>query len=105
VEAIYKRSVVTHLSWHGPEQVSNPLLALHIGVEVADHLDAAIGPDALPSTTELARLHVPLHDVDAVLVVEGDARHLVEAHDIVLGDETVQDKGTEVSCDSWVFPD
>ena len=32
-------------------------------------------------------LHVALHDVDAVLLVEGHARHLVEAHDVVLANE------------------
>ena len=42
----------------------------------------------LTAARELAGLHVALHDVDAVLLVEGDARDLVEADDVVLGDES-----------------
>jgi hypothetical protein len=60
---------------------------LHIDVEVADHHDAAVGPDALLAARELAGLHVALHDVDAVLLIEGNAGHLVEADDVVLADQ------------------
>ena len=45
------------------------------------------GPDRLLAAAELARLHVALEDVDAVLLVEVDAADLVEADDVVLGDE------------------
>ena len=48
------------------------LLLLNIDVEVPNHHDAAISPDAVFAPTELARCHVALHDVDAVLLVEGD---------------------------------
>ena len=41
---------------------------------------------SLPAA-ELAGLHVALHDVDAVLLVEGDAGDLVEADDVVLADQ------------------
>ena len=47
----------------------------------------AVCPDGLTAAGELAGLHVALHDVDAVLLVEGDAGDLVEADDVVLGDE------------------
>ena len=68
----------------GAEQVADALLVLDVDVEVADHDDAAVGADALRAAAELARLHVALHDVDAVLLVEGDAGDLVEADDVVL---------------------
>ena len=43
-----------------------------------------LGADALRAAAELAGLHVSLHDVDAVLLVEGDAGDLIEADDVVL---------------------
>ena len=46
------------------------------------------GPDAFLAPAELAGLHVALHDVDAVLLVEGDAGDLVEADHIVLADQS-----------------
>ena len=64
-----------------------PLLLLDVDVEVADHDDAAVGADALLAAAELAGLHVALEDVDAFLLVERDAGDLVEADDVVLGDE------------------
>ena len=69
---------------NGTEEMSDPLLVLHVHIEVADHDDAAVGPDTLLAAAEFPRLHVPLHDVDAVLLIEGDARDLVEADHIVL---------------------
>ena len=51
----------------------------NVDVEVADHDDAAIGADALLAPAELAGLHVALHDVDAILLVERDAGDLVES--------------------------
>ena len=47
----------------------------------------AVGADALLAAAELAGLHVALHDVHAVLLVEGDAGHLVEADHVVLADQ------------------
>ena len=41
---------------------------------------------SLPAA-ELAGLHVALHDVHAVLLVEGDAGDFVEADDVVLADQ------------------
>lgn len=68
--------------------MTNPLLVLDVHLEVADHDDPAVGPDALFSAAELGGLHVALYDVDAVLLVEGDTGDLVEANDIVLADES-----------------
>ena len=62
-------------------------LVSHVDVEVADHDDPALGADRLAAAAELAGLHVALEDVDAVLLVEGDAGDLVEADHVVLGDE------------------
>ena len=87
MDAVHEGRVVPHLGRHRAEQVADPLLVLHVHVEVADHHDAAVGPDALLAAAELAGLHVSLHDVDAVLLVEGDARDLVEADHVVLADQ------------------
>ena len=72
----------------GAEQVADAELRLDVDVEVADHDDAALGADALLAAAELAGLHVALEDVDALLLVEGDAGDLVEADHVVLGDES-----------------
>ena len=87
MNAIHEGRVVAHLRRQRAQQMSDPLLLLDIDVEVADHDDAAVGADVLLAAAELARRHVALHDVDAVLLVEGDAGHLVEADDVVLADQ------------------
>ena len=46
----------------------------------------AIGTDAFLATAEFAGLHVSLHDVYAIFLIEGDTRHLIEANYIVLAD-------------------
>lgn len=78
---------LAHLGRHRPEEMAHPLLVLHVNVEGADHHDAAFSADTLATARELAGLHVTLHDVDAVLLVEGYARHLVETDNIVLADK------------------
>ena len=75
---IVERRVVAHLLRHRPEEMPMAELVVDIDVEVADHHDPALGPDALLAAAELAGLHVALEDVHALLRVEGDARHLVE---------------------------
>ena len=67
--------------------MADALLLLHRHVEVADQDQRPLRADALLAAAELARCHVPLHDVHAVLLVEGDAGDLVEAHHIVLADQ------------------
>ena len=47
VDAVHERGVVAHLGRQRAEQVADPLLVLHVHVEVADHHDAAVGADAL----------------------------------------------------------
>src|SRR5690606_30194433 len=59
-----------------------------INVQVSQHHDAAVCADVVFAPAKLPGGHVPLHDVDAVLLVEGDARHLVEAHHVVLAHQT-----------------
>ena len=81
---IHERRVVAHLRRHRAEQMPDPLLVLNVHLEIADQNDAAIGTDVLLAATELARLHVSLHDVHPVLLVERYSRHLIEADDIVL---------------------
>ena len=87
MDAVHERRVVPHLRRQRAEQVADALLVLDVDVEVADHDDAAVGADALLAAAELAGLHVALHDVDAVLLVEGDAGDLVEADHVVLADQ------------------
>ena len=60
---------------------------LDIDFEISDQHNGALGANTLAAARELAALHVAIHDVDAVLLIEGDARHLVEAHHIILADE------------------
>jgi len=88
VNSVHERGVVAHFGRQGAEQVTNALLLFHVNVEVPEHHDAPVGTNVLLTTAELARRHVALHDVDAVLLIEGDAGDLVEADDIVLADET-----------------
>src|SRR4051794_12465644 len=61
---------------------------MHIYIEIAHEDDAALRADALAPTGELTALHVALHDVHAVLLIEGHARDLIEANDVVLADQT-----------------
>ena len=56
-----------------PGQVADALLVLDVDVEIAHQHDGPIRADALLATRELAALHVALHDVDAILLVEGNA--------------------------------
>ncbi len=72
----------------GDEQVPDALLVLDINVEVAYQDDAAVCADAFAASTEFPRLHIALHNVHAVLLVEGNAGHLIEAHHIMLRDES-----------------
>src|SRR5262249_19301770 len=84
VDAVHERRVVPHFGRHWAEQVADPLLVGHVHLEVADHYNAAVCPDALLAAAELAGLHVPLHYVHAVLLVEGNAAHFIEANHVVL---------------------
>src|SRR5918996_316585 len=60
------------------------LLLLNINIEVSDHDKAPISADLVLPTAELTGGHVALHDVHTVLLIEGDAGHLIEAHNVVL---------------------
>ena len=87
VDAVLEGRVVAHLTRQGAEQVADALLLLHIDVEVAHHHDPALSADALLAAAEFARGHVALEDVDAVLLIEGDAGHLVKTDHVVLADQ------------------
>jgi len=82
------KAVSSRISGGSGLKVCNPLLLLDIHVEIADHDDASFGPDILLAAAKLAGRHVAFHDVDAVLLVEGDARHFIEADHVVLTYET-----------------
>ena len=60
------------------------LLVLDINVKVADQNKASISANAFFSTAKFTGLHVALHDIDAIFLIEGDARNFVKADDIVL---------------------
>ena len=93
MDAVHERRVVAHLRWQRREQVTDPLLVGDIDIEVPDQRDRTVGPNGLTAPGELARLHVALHDVDAVLLVEGDAGDFIEADDVVLRDEAALSSG------------
>ena len=86
--AIHKCGVITHFLREWTKQMSNPLLVLNIDVKVAHHHNPAVGANALLSPTELARLHIPLHAVHAVLMIEGDSGDLVKAHHVILANQS-----------------
>jgi hypothetical protein len=88
MDAVHESRVVPHFGRQRAEKVADALLVLHVHVEIAYQHDGAVGADALLAAGELAALHVALHDVDAVLLVEGNTRHLVEADHVVLADQT-----------------
>ena len=88
VDSVHESRIVFHLGWHRPKQVSDALLMFNIHIEVANQNDAAIGSDAFLATAEFTGLHVPLHDVHAILLIERDTGYLVEADHIVLADQS-----------------
>ena len=87
VDAIHEGCVVAHFRLQRAKQMPHALLVLHIDIEIANHHDAALGPDAFLASAELARLHVAFHDVDAVFLIERNAGDFIEADHIVLADE------------------
>ncbi len=87
VNPVHKRRVIAHLRRHGAEQMPHSLLVLDIHLEVAHHHYGTIASDTLAAAAELAALHVPLHNVDAVFLVEGYAADLIEADDVILADQ------------------
>ena len=88
MNAVHEGGVVAHLERHGAEEVPYPLLVLYVHIEISHHDDAAVGADAFPAAREFAGLHVAFHDVDAVLLVEGDAGDLIKTNDVVLANKS-----------------
>ncbi len=64
--------------------MTDPLLLLHIDIEIANHHDSARRPNAFLTATELSIRHVALHDVDAVFLIKGDTRDFIKTHYVVL---------------------
>src|SRR5258705_1126679 len=88
MDAIHKGGVVTHISRQRAKEMSNALLVFDIDIEVSNHHDATVSANALFPSAELSRLHVALHDIDAVFLIEGNAGDFIEADHIVLTDQT-----------------
>src|SRR5262245_13642741 len=88
MNAIHESRIVPHLGRHWAEEMANLLLLLDVYIEIADHHHAAFGANVFFPATELPRCHIALHDIDAVLLVEGDARDLIKANDVILADES-----------------
>ena len=88
MDAVHECGVIAHLGWHRAQKVSDLLLLLDVDIEIADHDDAAFGPDILLATAELARGHIAFHDVDAVLLVEAGPCYFVKVYDVVLTHQT-----------------
>ena len=78
MDTIHESGIVTHFRWHRAEQVANPLLVFNINIKIAHKYDTAIGTNTFLATAELARFHVPLHYVDAILLVKGNAGNFIE---------------------------
>ena len=68
--------------------MTDALLILNVNVEISHHYDASNASYAFLSSAELPGFHIALHDVDAVSLIEGHARNLVETHYVVLSDQT-----------------
>src|ERR1039458_4955805 len=68
--------------------MTNPLLVLNVHVEIAPHHKAATGADTLLPAAELTGFHVTLHDVHAILLVEGYAGDFIEADHVVLANQS-----------------
>src|SRR6266446_6564356 len=88
MDTIHECRIVSHFGWHGTQEMANLLLLFDIYVEIANHDDATLSADVFFAAAELARGHIAFHDVDAVLLVEGDAGDFVKTYDIILADQT-----------------
>jgi hypothetical protein len=77
VDAVHQRRVATHFRRQRAKKMTNSLLVLHVNLEIAYHHHAAIGADAFLSPAEFAGLHVALHNVDTVLLGEGNAGNFI----------------------------
>jgi hypothetical protein len=84
VEAGMAGSVVAHLAGQRTQQVADALLLLHTYIKDAHHHVATFSADALLAAAELAGGHFALEDLDAVLLVERHAGHLIETDQVVL---------------------
>src|SRR5205823_1608317 len=60
----------------------------HIYFEIAEEDNSTESADALLSTAKLPRLHISLHDVNTVFLVEGHAGDLIETNHIVLTNQS-----------------
>src|SRR5690349_11267707 len=73
--------------------MAHTLLLLDIDIEIADHHNPALSPDILFRAAKLARGHITLHDVDAVLLIKGNSGDFVETDNVILTDETTLSSG------------
>src|SRR6266404_4937126 len=64
--------------------MAHPLLLFDIHVQVSHHHKATVSANILFAAAELPGRHVSLHDVDTVLLIEGDARYLIKTDHVVL---------------------
>src|SRR5580704_373746 len=101
MDAVHECGVVSHLRWQWTEKMADTLLVLHVHFEIADHYHSAIRADTLLPAAKLAGLHVALHDVHAILLVEGNAGDFIEADHVILADQSTLTVGIidEHPCD------
>ena len=64
--------------------MTDSLLVLNVDVKVTNQDNRAVRANALFAAGELSRLHIALHDVDAILLVEGHTRDLIKTDNVVL---------------------
>ena len=86
VEAV-EEGRVDHRFWERGKQVARLDQRIDRLVDVADEDHRGIGVDGIPATGERPRGHVVLHDLDAILVLERNARHFVEGHHVPQADQ------------------
>ena len=87
MDAIHKGRVITHLTWERSKKMSDTLLVLDVDIKVPDHDNTAICTNAFLATAELARLHITLHDVYAIFLIERNTGDFIKADDIVLANQ------------------
>ena len=86
VEAVEERRVDHRFGERGKQ-----VTGLHQGIDwlvnVADEHHRGVGVDRITAPGKGTRRHVVLHDLDAILVLERNARHFVEGHHIPQADQ------------------
>ena len=80
VHAVQECRIRTHLRREGIKQAAGLQQDIHALVDVADEYHRGAGGLFFLATGKRTGGHVVLHDLDAVFILEVNARHLIEGH-------------------------